>query len=189
MPADTRRRLARRVHPQLSQVNLSAAGAADTVPAIHYYCIGGFRVRTFSPEITPTATFRACLPELGGLARCPATRIALYPTGRLYLYRFSPVPSLCIITACLAGVYTFNSGASPLPPAWHAWCGCLAVDGVNYTRLARHCQHPASTRRRSGDRWSRHACAHETATGESHGTAPVWRPRSATACGQLPIRI
>lgn len=43
--------------------------------------------------VVPTATFCArlyCLPELGGLALYPETRIALYPTGRLYLYCFSP---------------------------------------------------------------------------------------------------
>jgi hypothetical protein len=131
-----------------------------------WYCsLADLGPQPYHRGLIPTATFCARLYRLPELERphalVDAPRIALYPTGRLYLYRFSPVPSLCTITAWLAGVYTFNSGASHLPPARLARCGYLAVDGVNYTRLARRCQY---------------LCDH-TPLIPRHTHTPAWRSR------------
>lgn len=109
-------------------------------------------------------------------------------TGRLYLFRFAPratfrpsAPRTRASTLSTIGVPPHRQLRRP--------AGCLAVDGVNYTRLVRHCQYHAITRRSSADTRSRHARAREAITGQSQVTAEAGLARSAKACGRLPIRI
>lgn len=102
-------------------------------------------------------------------------------TGRLYLFRFAPratfrpsAPRTRASTLSTIGV----------PPYRQLRCrvGCLAVDGMNHTRLVRHCQYHTGTRHSSAGTRSRHARTREAITGGDHTPPPaVSQPRSATA--------
>ena len=138
----------------------------------------------------PTATFYSRLPELGGLTLWLMLRVS--PCARPAVFTFSvshpaqPSDNQRLehgrLLSQLSGCHLIASYA--------ARCGCLAVDGVNYTRLARHCQYPATTCRSSADTRSRRAHGREAITGGNHTAPPaVSRPRSATSYGWLLIRI
>lgn len=125
------------------------------MPAMYHHCIGGFRasalpLRTF-PDRHVLCSFSTASPELERPhALVDASRIALYPTGRLYLFRFAPRATFRP-SAPRTRASTLSTSGVPPYRQLRRLEGCLAVDGVNYTRLARHCQYPATTCRSSTD--------------------------------------
>jgi len=161
---------------------------------------GGFRALALPPGVCSDrhvlCSFGAALPELGGLTLwlmlrvSPCTRPAVFTfTVSAPRFRFDNNRMARMrLSNCIQGLRLIASSA--------ARCDCLAVDGMNYTHLARHCQYPASTRRPSADTRVHHTYArgHAQARPGNHsgatprGAAAGWL-RSATACGRLLIRI
>ena len=106
---------------QLASSPCAPCGVARLGACGFGYCIGGFRAPALPPGSCSyrhaLRSFGTALPELGGLALYPETRIALHPTGRLYLYRFSPEIPFLPSPPGLQASKQLHSGASHSSPA------------------------------------------------------------------------
>jgi len=124
------------------------------------------------------------LPELGGLALYPETRIALYPTGRLYLYRFSPeIPFLPSPPGSQASKQ-LHSGASHSSPATPPgglprcrWSELYAPGAA----LSIPCEHTPLIRRHTGASHTRPRGNHRAVTRRRQGHVGAIRDSLRTA--------